>query len=390
MWLPKAATLHDFIVSNMARCFWQIAHTDYTTSDEMINVIQALTKDFDMMNMSDTTYKITRRDAMCELASVPMIALGQKQTLHAKRYEEMLRYCTAALEACWELYRGGDPVGTQHAFDCVCTYEPLLEAIARDSGQLREQALDLATRCVLLQTMLGWGRVKNSEAVSFALNALFLSNETGNISLQLSARTKLNWSYLRGRQYARALETMQEGEQQLQAYQRRKNGPTLPSGMIGNFYSGYSMAQIRNDIDPDAALGIATSNEPIEGHLAFVEFTAPVQAWEAAWTYCAKGDSRQTIIWLEKLIDLKTLNVHPGITQSEAEGAANILTQALLQSQDRDMKHIIHAWKASMNEAQNLKHERLYEEAMINFEVMRSFWRGEDAIKKLLPLTSHW
>jgi hypothetical protein len=122
---------------------------------------------------------------------------------------------------------------------------------------LQPYAFHLATQYAILKTMLGWGRVKNSETVDFALNALFLSNETGNISLQLSARTKLNWSYLRGRQYTRAVETMQEGEQQLQAYQRRKKGPIVPSGMIGNFYSGYSMAQIRNDINPDAALSMS-------------------------------------------------------------------------------------------------------------------------------------
>ena len=67
---------------------------------------------------------------------------------------------------------------------------------------------------------------------------------------------------------------MQEGEHVLRAYQRRKNGPTIPSGVIGNFYSSYSMAQIRNNIDPDAALSIATESEPINGHIAFVEFTA--------------------------------------------------------------------------------------------------------------------
>jgi hypothetical protein len=55
---------------------------------------------------------ITRRDALCELASIPMITLGDTHTLYARHYEEMLRYCTVALEGCWELYRGGDPDGS--------------------------------------------------------------------------------------------------------------------------------------------------------------------------------------------------------------------------------------------------------------------------------------
>ena len=68
----------------------------------------------------------TRRDALCELASLPMIALGKTYTLSSRRYEEMLRFCTAALEACWQLYRGSDPEGCKHAFDCIRTYTPLL------------------------------------------------------------------------------------------------------------------------------------------------------------------------------------------------------------------------------------------------------------------------
>ena len=384
------SSLATFLTSNLTTHLLHIAHTDYTTSSDLTTAIQCALMEHTRMNSTNPDYQLTRRTALLELASLPLVALGRNQTLSTRHYEEILRYCTAALEGCWQLYRDSDPVGTQHAFECCSTYVPLLEHIAHDSGRHQKQALDLAAQYAILKTMLGWGHVKNSEAVDFALNALLLSNETGNISLQLSARTKLNWSYLRSRQYIKSWETIQEGEHILKAYQRRKKGPTVPSGMIGNFYSGYSMAQIRNGIDPDAALGIAINSEPIKGHIAFVEFTEPEQAWEAAWTYCAKGDSKQAMIWLERLIDLETLNVHPGIAPSESEGAANILTQALLQSSGQDMKHIVRAWKAGMNEAQTLKHERLYEEAMINLEVMRSLWRGEDVIRKLMPLTSHW
>jgi hypothetical protein len=390
LWLPKAPTLRDFIVGDTTRCLLQIAHTDYSTSDEMTNAIRAATKEFDMMNTGDTTYKITRRDAMCELASVPMIALGQKQTLHSRRYEEVLRYCTAALEACWQLYRGSDPIGTQHAFDCVCTYVPLLETIAHDSVQYRKKALDLAARYGLLQTLLGWECAGRTTTISYARNAMGLSKATGDILLQLSACTKLNWTYVRGRNYTEAWETMQEGEYILKKYQRKKDGIPLPSGIIGNFYSSYCQAQIKNGIAPDYALGIATDGEPLKGDIAFVQFTASGQWWEAAWAYCAKGDPTQAMIWLEKLIDLETLAPHQGLrlTESERIGAINILTHALLQLQERDMGRIITAWTVAIKGAKGLDHEVMYEEAITNFEIMRVFWPNEQAIMKLVPLTA--
>jgi hypothetical protein len=68
----------------------------------------------------------------------------------------------------------------------------------------------------------------------------------------------------------------------------------------------------------------------------------------------------------------------------------NLLTSALLQSQERDMKHIIRAWTAGMEGAQALKNEVKYQEAMTNFAVMQAFWPGEKGILKLVPLTEHW
>jgi transcriptional regulator with XRE-family HTH domain len=392
LWLPPAPTLQDFIASNITRRIFQIAHTDYDTPDEITNTIRATIKEFDTMNMGDSTYKITRREAMYDLAVLPMMALGHHQTLPTRRYEEMLRYCTAALEACWELYRGSDSVGTRHAFDCVCTYVPLLETIAKDSAQYRREALDLATQYALLQTMLGWKCAKPMDCVSYAQNALSLSKETGNIFFQLSAYSKLNWTYLTSRQYTKAWETMQEGEYVLREYQRMKNKPPLPSGIIGNFYSSYSQAQVNSGVAPDTALGIATDSEPLQGRIAFVKFTTIDQWWEAASTCCSKGDPVQAMIWLGKLIDPERLTPNQNAPQNGWGRIAtvNTLTRTLLQSPERDMNHIIHVWTVGMQGAQALRSEIRYGEAITNFEIMRVLWPSEQAIMKLLPLTAHW
>jgi transcriptional regulator with XRE-family HTH domain len=386
IWIPPQ-TIHLAVASNPTSRFWQIAHTDYDTSDEMTADIRAAIKDMKTMNTGD---EITRRDVLCNLAAIPIVALGAKHTLHARRYEEMLRYCTAALEACWELYRGSDPVGTQYAFDCVSTYVPMLETIAHDSPALRMQALDLAARYALLHTLLGWEHAKPWNLVSYAQNALSLSKESGDILLQLSACTKLCWAYLTANKPIEAWKTMQEGEHLLKSYQRKKSSTPLPSGIVGNFYSGYAVAQVDNGINPDAALGVAVDSEPLNGHIAFVEYTTSSQWLEAARVCSAKGDFKQAIVWVGKRIDLETLA--PCVPQSKRGQihAINILTTSLLQSQERDMGHIIRVWKAGMEGAHALRHEGRYQDAVTNFAIMRNLWRGEQAIRQLVPLTSHW
>jgi len=66
----------------------------------------------------------------------------------------------------------------------------------------------------------------------------------------------------------------------------------------------------------------------------------------------------------------------------------NLLTNVLLQSKERDMKHIIRVWKVGIEGAQALKHEIKYQEAMLNFAIMHTLWPGENAIRHAKPLRS--
>jgi hypothetical protein len=59
------------------------------------------------MNIDD----ITRREALCTLAALPIATLGKQSALSPYHYDEMLRHCTAALEGCWQLYRSSAPIG---------------------------------------------------------------------------------------------------------------------------------------------------------------------------------------------------------------------------------------------------------------------------------------
>ena len=155
--LSVPSAIQDFIASNITTHLLQIAHTDYPTPDDMTNAIQCALKDFEMTNNHAPDYEITRRKAICELASVPLIALGRNQTLSSRRYEEMLRYCTAALEACWELYEAVIPSARSMLLTVSCTYIPLyLRPSPTIQATTANRRLILAAQYALLQTMLGW------------------------------------------------------------------------------------------------------------------------------------------------------------------------------------------------------------------------------------------
>jgi hypothetical protein len=354
----------------------------------MTAALRAAIEDAHAMNID----VITRREALCTLAALPVATLGKKPVVSPSHYDEMLRHCTAALEGCWQLYRSSDPIGTKHAFGCCSTYVPLLKTIAHNDGYLRKQALHLAAKYAILQVQLGWNRVGGKESVIYAREALDLGKASGSILLQLSAYSKLSYTCLLCNNYTEAWKVMQEGEYVLKSYQKSKKKRPLPSGIIGNFYSGYSLVQADNGLDPDSALGIATDSEPLDEPVAFIEFTRFDQRFEAASAWNSKGDPVQAMHWLDKLIDLETLVPRHDVPQSEGERVTSIitLTRSLLQSKDRDLEKIVKFWKIAIEGAKALRAEEKYRQAITNFEMMKMLYPREQAIRKLIPLTEHW
>ena len=130
---------------------------------------------------------------------------------------------------------------------------------------------------------------------------------------------------------------MREGEHVLRSYRRAKRNHRYPLVIIGNFNSSYSKHKFTTEWHPDRALGIATDSEPLKGCVALVEYKSFDQWWEAARPATSNGNPEQAMKWLDKLIDPETFAPRQGVHAEERGriGAINILTDALLQSQER-------------------------------------------------------
>jgi transcriptional regulator with XRE-family HTH domain len=383
----------DLIKSHLIPYLWHLAHLPHLTIDERRGAIRQAIEDFDTMNATNKNYRITRREALCSLATLPMITLGLTipgSTVQPAQYGQALAQCAASFEACWALYRSNEAGDVALAFKSVSKYLPELETIARNSSQYRQEALDLATRYALLQTLIGWTHVGPTETMQYARHAVDLSRETGDISLQLSAYIKLAWGYFYLKQDPLALTTMQKAEALLQQYLRHPNAQSLHPVVQSTTYSSLALMQARNGRSPDLALGKVSEVDPGEEPFAVMNAKRSTLLLEAGWAYCCYGDQIKAMQILEQRVDPETLA--PKIAQSEMGRVETINVMALssLRAKDRDMEKTIHLWTAGIEGARARGDEQRFLEAVTIYELMDVVWPAEPRIKDLRDLIVHW
>ncbi|HLZ62359.1 MAG TPA: hypothetical protein VKR06_35895 [Ktedonosporobacter sp.] len=390
---PEVDTSLLFIAHNMTMHLWDLAHLAHTTCDEKQQSIQQAIKEFDAMNTSNKNYQITRREALCSLAALPMVTLGLKGSggaVQPAQYGTALAHCTASVEACWELSRSGDANDLTLAFQCVSKYREILETIASNSSQYRSEALKMAAHCALVKTYLGWHHAGPTATIQYAKDALGLSKETDDISLELSAYSKLAWAYFYDKKYLSALTIAQDADACLQQYTQRSNAQPLHPCIQGSTYRNLALMQAKNGRSPDRTLGKAIEIGPADESYAFMDGKSTVFLLETGWIYCYQGDQVKAMETLGQRVDAQTFS--PKIPQSERGlvEAINIMALSSLKAKDRDMEKVIHLWKAGATGAVKLQSEQRFNEALTTYELMEVVWPGEQRVSELRDLIVHW
>lgn len=382
-----------FIATNMTPHLWFLAFQHYPTPYDRQDAIRQAIKEFDTMNTDNKNYQITRREALCSLATLPMITFGltiPEKVIQTPQYGSVLAQCAASLEACWELYQNGNASETTLAFKCASKYLSVLQTISRDSSKHRKEAIDLATHYALVKTLLGWICIGPTETIQYAKDAVSLSKETENISLQLSAHSKLAWAYFYTRKYTPALTTAQQAKMLLQGYTQRPNAAPLHPSVYGGTYSTLALMQAKSELSPDAALGKVTEVDPGNERYAFMTSKRSTLLLEAGWTYCYHDDQTKAMTALEQRVDPETLA--PKIAQSEMGRVEtlNVMALSSLRAKDRDMEKIIHLWIAGIEGAKTLQNEQRFNESLTIYELMDVIWSGEQRIAALRDRIAHW
>lgn len=381
-----------FITAHMTTHLWSLAFKEYPTREKQ-NIIRQAIKDFDTMNTNNKNYQITRREALCSLATLPLITFGLTtpgKAVQPSQYGSVLAQCAASLEACWQLYQDGNASDTTLAFKSVSKYLSVLQPIIKDSSHYRKEATDLAARYALLKTLLGWICANPTETLQYAKDAVALCKETGDISLQLSAYSKLAWGYFYNKQYIPALRTAQEAEGLLLQYYRLPNAQPLHPIVQGGTYSTLALMLARNGQSPDAALGKTTEIDPGNEAYALMSSKRSTLLLEAGWTYCYYDDQKKAMQILEQRIDPETLSPRMPQSMMGRVETINIMALSSLKSKDRDIERTIHFWVAGIEGAKTLRNQQRFNEALTTYEFMEMVWPGDSRIKVLRDYIVQW
>lgn len=385
--------LEVFITTHMTTHLWFLAFKDHPTYDDKRCSIRQAIKEFDSMNTNNKNYQITRRDALCSLAALPLITFGlsvPEKEVASTQYGGVLAQCAASLDACLELYKNGNASEMLLGFRCVSKYLTVLQTISKTSPHNQNEALDLATQYALLKTMLGWHCAGSAATIWYAQDAVALSNETGDLTLQLSAYSKLAWAYFYEKKYSQALVPALKADALLQQYERSANGKPLLPCIQGGISSTLALMQVKNGQSCDSALGKALARDPGDNVYRFMDFTRSSMLLEAGWTYCYQDNQAKAMEVLEKRVDPETFT--PRMRQSEMGRIETISIMALssLKTTKRDLDKTIHLWKASIEGSKTLQSEYSFNIALATYELMEVVWPGEKRIADLRTHMVHW
>lgn len=378
--------VYHFIESHLTTRLWELAFRQHANGHDKRRAIQQAIKESDTMNSSDKNYQISRREALGALATLPMLTLGLSmpgKVVPPAQYGQAIAHCTASLEACWQLCYSGNADDNRLAFKSVSTYLGLLKTIVKNSPQYRREALDLATRYALLKTLLGWRCVASHETLPYAQEALALSKENGDLELQLSAYSKLAWTYFYNKQFPQALTTAQTAEALVLQQARLLDAAPLHPVVQAGTYSTLGLMLARNNMEPDSAVERAEAIDPGDGSYALMTSQRSALLLEAGWAYYLAGDQVKAMEKLEQRVDPKTLV--PKIAQSEGGRMTtiNVMTLSSLMIKDRDLERTLHLATEAITGAVGHQHIRRISECMTIQEYMEIAWPQEERVRQL-------
>lgn len=377
-----------FIAAHLTPHLWSLAFMEHPEYADKLAAIRQAIKDFDAMNTDNKNYQITRREALCSLAALPLITFGLNtpgKTVPPAQYGNVLAQCAASIEACWELTQSSDASDIVFAFKNVSKYLPILKSIVNNSSQHRKEAANLTAHYAILKTILGWHHKGLTEAIHYAKEAVVYSQEAEDISLQLSAYSKLAWAYLYDKKYKLALETAQEAQFLLE-----QTTTPLPSCIQSGTYSTLALMQVKNGRAADSTLGKVTEIDPGDKTCAFMEFTRSDLPREVGLIHYYRGDQIKATESLEKIIDPVTLVAKIPAERRGRIEVFNTMALSVLKSKDRDMEKTVQFWMVAIEEARALQSTWGFNEALATYELMEVAWPGEQRIAELRDLIVHW
>lgn len=356
--------------------------------DKMTRIIE----EFDMANTENDAARITRRDALSRLATLPMIMFGMNalHPVQSRSPEEIVTQCAASIAACWELSKSDDDADLALAFRGVSAYLPSLDMIVHDSSRYRKEAAGLAGQCELLRTLLGWHLQGLKEAAQYAQNAVEYCIEAGDQAMLLSVLDYQAWALYYDNRPKQALAAIEQALPLL-----LKEHSTLSSALLGGVYSTLALMNARVNRDNKGYLRRAANSfflpsANTDNRVVYMDYTHGDLILNDGMVHYHQHDYDKATTSLSRLVNPETLTPKIVLPERSEVEALNIMTLAQLKAKNKDMEKVLHTWDTAITKAKSLKSEQRFSEAITAYEMMQAVWPGEKKIAERCELATHW
>ena len=386
--LQDGDALREYIASNLKLRLSALASAPVTEFQVlhgmMLSIIEEAT-----MNMDLAQAHTTRREALRELATLPLLALNLtsfsrgKPRLNIARAGDILAQCTAGIAACVELSKGKEHSDLLLAHDSLSKYFPVLKWVIKNaSSPLRQTAMSLAAQVANVQALLSWHLHGIREALQYGKEAVAFAWESEDATILLLTLSYLAWVYYYSGQHKAAYDTCRHACSLLER--------TTPPQVQSNIYSCTSVMGAKLGQQDTTLLRKAARVFPVGEYETYGGFGQSELVLNDGMTHYHWGDYDKALDSLGQLIDADTLTLKMSLPERMRLEALNFMTLSSLKSKDRDMERIIHIWTEAITGAEALHSEQRFNEARYIHDLFEVIWPGEKRIAELREYVVHW
>jgi transcriptional regulator with XRE-family HTH domain/tetratricopeptide (TPR) repeat protein len=341
--------------------------------EELQAEINKAVVDYNVIVTHDSTYELTRRQALKDMALVPVQLVGGIAIIEAGEGQKtdtdiLLKHCAAGITACWYLRRGSD---LAFVSDLTSSYISILQPlIYSHSESYRKASATLLAQSFMLKSHLG-----SEDELACAERAIYYGDLSKDPITQALAYRRRAYEYWHIKNYKDALPDAEKG------YGLARSNKAIPKIIHSITAATLSLCQASNGHMEDAKLSLTearTRFDPI--------MPVPSMSYsESILTAIAGGVHRQIGRWgeaatlYEKSLTIPDISALGAIEQ-RINYAKNEINR---DDRPRDMGLCIKLLTESITRAEELNSQRFIREAGEVYDLFKIAWPREGAIKTL-------
>ena len=334
--------------------------------------------DYNVLVRQDSSYEITRRQAIKDVALVPVQLMGGIALIESGKIKKvdidiLLKHCAAAIAAGWYLRRGKE---LEFVSGLTSTYLSILQPIVGSHSEAhRKAAATLLAQSFRLKGSIINALKNSDQAIPYYHEAIRYALIAENSTEQAIANRMLAFSYWRRgpSDYEQALFYAQKAYGLV--------GSNTPRMVRSFTASGLSLCQAVNGQTEDAKISLSEARDCFDGAgtVSSLKYSEAILIAIRANVHQHCGLWQESVdLWEESLAapDISAL----GSIQQRINYAK---TEVSRDDQDRNMDLCVNLVTEAITGAKALGSQSYQQEARACYNLLHAAWPREDAIKRL-------